>query len=552
MKSLRSFAAAALALLSLTVPLAAQPTRAEAEKDPVLKAMLAELDRSAQHLQLPGFAKPYFIAYRIVDIDEFSTQAAFGARQEMQRIHQRVAIVSLRIGDRHLDNSSPRGEVAVDLAALDNDPLALRTALWSATDQAYKAALATYAQKQAALKQLQTPPQADDFSQEKPLVSLASPARLALGDGPEGWARRMEQASALYRDAEKSALSGGIVQSADAAFRARALTTWIVTSEGSIVRKATTAYQESFSASTQANDGMKLQRSYASTDSTLAALDSPESFNRHAAQLLATLGDLRKAPLVEEEYHGPILFSSDAGADVVQALLASGLAAARPKLGTEARTTGAFASSFHARILPDFLDLVDDPSLTSFHGKGLLGAYAIDDEAIPAESVKLVEAGRLENYLLGRQPVKDFPHSNGHGRANVAGAPHPSIGVFKLTSREALSDQDLDKKLLTLAQERGLDHVYFIQTLGGLRSPRLLYRVAADGRRTLVRGAKLDDLDQRALRSSLVAAGRDLFVANYFEEIPVSVLAPSLLFDDATLRRANEKNDKLPFYPPPQ
>jgi hypothetical protein len=36
----------------------AQPTRADAEKDPVLKAMLVEMDRSLSHLQLPGFAKP--------------------------------------------------------------------------------------------------------------------------------------------------------------------------------------------------------------------------------------------------------------------------------------------------------------------------------------------------------------------------------------------------------------------------------------------------------------------------------------------------------------
>jgi hypothetical protein len=29
------------------------------------------------------------------------------------------------------------------------------------------------------------------------------------------------------------------------------------------------------------------------------------------------------------------------------------------------------------------------------------------------------------------------------------------------------------------------------------------------------------------------------------------MLAPALLLSDATVKRANEKNDKLPFYPPP-
>jgi len=43
------------------------------------------------------------------------------------------------------------------------------------------------------------------------------------------------------------------------------------------------------------------------------------------------------------------------------------------------------------------------------------------------------------------------------------------------------------------------------------------------------------------------------FVANLtLDDVPETVLAPALLVDDVTVRRANEKNDKLPFYPPPQ
>jgi hypothetical protein len=61
----------------------------------------------------------------------------------------------------------------------------------------------------------------------------------------------------------------------------------------------------------------------------------------------------------------------------------------------------------------------------------------------------------------------------------------------------------------------------------------------------------LDDLDQRALRSSVEAAGKDLFVANIFGDVPETVIAPALLVDDVTVKRANEKNEKLPFYPAP-
>ena len=58
---------------------AAQQTRADAEKDPVLKAMLEELDRSKSQLQLKDFAKPFFIQYRIEEVDDYETKAEFGA-----------------------------------------------------------------------------------------------------------------------------------------------------------------------------------------------------------------------------------------------------------------------------------------------------------------------------------------------------------------------------------------------------------------------------------------------------------------------------------------
>ena len=69
--------------------------------------------------------------------------------------------------------------------------------------------------------------------------------------------------------------------------------------------------------------------------------------------------------------------------------------------------------------------------MKSFNGKGLVGAYDVDDEGIPAQTVKLVTAGRLENYLLGRTPVRDFPVSNGHGRAGVTGPPQPPSASSK-------------------------------------------------------------------------------------------------------------------------
>lgn len=527
----------------------AQQTRADAEKDPVLKAMLAELDRSMSQLQLTGFAKPFFIQYRIEEVEDFSTKADFGASDGSQSAHQRIARVTVRVGDYKTDSSGGRGDGALELAALDDDPIALRSALWSATDIAYKSALAAYAQKQAALKQVQTPPQADDFSHEKPLISLAGPVALKV-DGDE-WIARAAHASGLYRNNPEASAGEGNVQYSTASFRGRVTTTWLVTNEGTIVRKTAQQYQETFGVGTQAADGMRLDRSYSSTGTSLKDLDAPAVFEKHAQELIASLAELRKAPLVDDEYHGPLLLSSDASADTLRGLLSAGVTATRPRLGTTARTNGPYASSFRAQVLPEFLEVVDDPGLKSYDGKGLVGAYDVDEEGVPAQAVKLVAAGRLENYLLAREPVRDFPQSNGHGRAGVTGGARPAIGVLKITAQPGSTDDELNSKLLALAKDRGLSNVYFVQTMGGEMTPRLLYRVGVDGKRVLVRGAVLGDIDQRALRSSVLAAGKDLFLANYFGDVPQTVLAPALLLEDATVRRANEKNAKLPYYPPP-
>lgn len=411
MKLIRPFTiAAGISLLSASLLAQSQPSRADAEKDPLLKAMLTELDRSMTQLQLPGFAKPFFIQYRIEDVDDYQAKAEFGASEGATHTHQRVARITVRVGNYKTDSSGGRGDGALQLAALDDDPIAIRSALWAATDQAYKSALAAYAQKQSELKQVETPPQFDDFSKEKAVISLADPQKLSVDEA--AWAERVARASGLYRTDPAVKATEHDVQYSSADFHARVTTTWLVNSEGTIVRKSASEYQEGFGVGTQAADGMRLDRSYASNGVALKDLDAADVFEKHAVTLIASLTDLRKAPVVqEEEYHGPVLLSADAGADTIRALVANGITATRPKLGTQGRTNGPFASSYHARVLPEFLDVVDDPALKTFDGKSLMGAYAIDDEGVPGQAVNLVTDGKLGNYLIGREPVRDFPES---------------------------------------------------------------------------------------------------------------------------------------------
>jgi TldD protein len=516
--------------------------------DPLLRAMQQELDRE-KGLLLPGMQKPYFIEYRLDDIATYEAVANYGALTQEALNHQRVIRVTVRIGDYAMDSSSARGDGAIELAPTDDNPLALQYALWTATDTAYKNSLRAYSAKQAALKQFQSAQNQQDFAQAKPIVQVSPLVTLDL-DRNE-WKRRIIEASGLYASDPEVRSFAESVQYSDANIRGIALNRYLVNTEGTMVREGYTGYNGGISVGGQAADGMRLSRDNGTIATTAKELESASAFRKRAIDDLKSFNELRNAPVVSaEDYHGPVLFSGDAVADVFTRLFVPNVEADRPEMGTSARTTGAYSSSYKSRVLPDMLSVTDDPLQAKFNGRGLLGAYTIDDEGVPAQSVDIVEHGKLENFLIGREPVKDFATSNGHGRAAPAQAPHSRSGVVLIKTDQPLSKEQLNQRLLAMAKEQGKD-VYAVETLGGELLPRLLYRVKADGTRQLVRGAVFDELDNRSLRSGIVAVGNDPYVSNLLGVVPQTIIAPSMLFDDVGVKRATVEQQKLPYYAPP-
>ena len=91
--------------VSKTAPTTASgPAHAAASGDPLLEALLTELDRSKSQLRMDQVDPPYYIEYRVNDIDDYSAEAAFGALRENQRVRYRVIRVVVRIGDYKQDS----------------------------------------------------------------------------------------------------------------------------------------------------------------------------------------------------------------------------------------------------------------------------------------------------------------------------------------------------------------------------------------------------------------------------------------------------------------
>ena len=494
--------------------------------------------------------RPYFIEYRLDDITTYEAVANYGALTREEPNHQRVVRVTVRIGDYAIDSSSSRGDGTIELAPTDNDPLALQYALWTATDDAYKNALRAYSAKQAALKQFQSAQAQHDFAQAKPVVQVSPLVTLDL-DRNE-WKRRIIEASGLYASDPEAAFlrrARPVLHREHPRHRPQPLPRQHRRHNGP---QGYTGYNGAISVGGQAADGMRLSRDNGTVATTAKELESASAFRKRVIDDLKSFEELRNAPVVSaDDYHGPVLFSGDAASPTSSIASSSPTSKPdRPEMGTTARTTGAYSSSYKSRVLPDMLSVTDDPLQTKFNGKALLGAYSIDDEGVPAQSVDIVTHGKLENFLIGREPVKDFAASNGHGRAAPAQAPHSRAGVVLIKADQAVSKDELNKRLLAMAKEQGKD-VYAVETLGGELLPRLLYRVHADGTRQLVRGAVFDELDSRSLRSGIVAAGNDPYVSNSLGVVPQTTIAPSMLFDDIGVKRATVEQQKLPYYVPP-
>jgi len=512
--------------------------------DIVLRALREEMDRSKEKLKMDGLSAPYYIEYLVTDLDQFEAGAVFGALKNQQRVRGRILRVVVRLGDYKQDSFFGTGEGVSDLLPTDNDIFAIRYRVWLATDRAYKSAGEALSAKQAALKQYKVDEPVDDFA-KAPVIAVIEPLAQMASEDFAPWLRLTEEASAQFRGDTQ-------LESAEAGVRFSAENRYFLNSEGTVARTGSTHYLIHIEGSTQAPDGMLLQRSYGDVFSDWKGLPTGEVFLGKGAKLFETLKQLRDAPMVEEDYRGPVLFASEAADTVMAELVEPNLLGKKPALGQNARTTGRWSTSLKSRVLPDFINVFDDPTVSNVSGHPLSGHYTVDDEGVKAQRVSLIEKGQLVGYLVGRQPIRGFPESNGHGRSAPGSIPAPIPGNLVVQSADPRPDAELKAKLMELCKQRELAYCLYVRTMGPRLSPRLLYKVSSkDGHEELVRGGVFGDLDVRALRSNLIAAGTEYDVEDRLDPVAYSVASPALLFDELEVKRTEVTKQKLPVFPPP-
>lgn len=534
----------------------------------ILDAMSEELERNRTRLKLGENAAPYFISYSVKDLTQSYVAARYGALFDDWTNRDRRVFADVRVGSYDLDNSineeldfnfSLKGTSYTTRkeAPLDDDLVALRTALWLITDEKYKGGLFNLLKKKGeAVYVVEDPKRAPSFSREKPSVHIGNAAKFTFDRAR--WMALVRKVSARFNQAGKI-FDTDVRVTADKEIR------YFVNSEGSRIVTEQTFFGVHLFAVTRADDGQLLDDSRDYYGFLESELPSDERVMKDAESLIQELLALRAAPPIDP-YTGPAILEAEAAGVLFHEAVGHRLEGDRMDADAEGKT---YKGQIGRAVLPPFLTIVDDPTLASLGGKPLNGFYRYDDQGIPAQRVPLVESGVLRNFLLSRHPVDGFQHSNGHGRAQANRKPVARMANLVASSTHQVSDAALKQMLIAEAKRQGKPYGLIIRDIQGGNTntssfgyqafkgiPRLVYRVdVRDGKETLVRGVEVVGTPLSAM-SKIVATGKTQGVFNGFcgaesGNVPVSTVAPATLLREIELQRVVEGRDRPPLLPSP-
>ena len=507
---------------------------------------------------------PYFGSFEVTDTHHISVDASFGVLQHSSEARSRSLDVDIRVGDYKLDNThsirsrtdlGERGDTVTKRLPIDDDSYALRSALWLATDEAYKQS-AESIQKVRAKTGVNAAAEdtSDDFSHEAATEYFELPATIAI-DRP-AWEARLRALSSEFRRYPEL--------TATVSLTGTAKTRYYASSDGTRYQIATTHIRVNVSGRVTTDDGMELHRSESFDVVSPDRLPADDRIKAKIEQVANDLIALRKAPIVEP-YLGPAILEGKAAAVFFHEVFGHRIEGHRQKDEQEGQT---FAKKVGQPIMPDFISVFDDPSIATLNGIDVNGFYRYDDEGIPGARASLVENGVLKTFLLGRSPTRGFVKSNGHGRRDAGNSVVARQGNLVAVASRTVARAELTRQLLDEVKRQGKPYGYLFRELeGGFTITRrfepqsfkllsiMVYRVYPDGHEQLVRGADLEGTPLRAL-ADIVAAADDVDTFNGYcgaesGLVPVSATSPSLLVAHVEVARKGDAHTKPPILPPP-
>jgi TldD protein len=548
-------------MLGLTGTFVHAQSNSATSADPVLlKTMQQELDRAMTSLSKADPA-PYFISYSVDEESGKFIIASNGALVATVNRHERTADISVRVGNRQLDNTHGENRfhaTTTTTLPLDDKPDAIARILWLATDRGYKSASQTFLEVKTNTQVKAAEEDASpDFSEEKPQVSVGTLSTTPQFD-QKTWEEKVRRLSAIFNKYPE-------IETSTVMLLVDNPTQYFLSSEGSKIVTSKPLIRLLAMGSTRANDGMELARSETFDASSFDKLASDEVMTAKVEKIAQDLRQLKAAPVVEP-FSGPALLSGRAAAVFFHEVVGHRLEGQRQRGENEGQT---FTKMINQRVLPPFLSVQDDPTMASLAGVELSGHYAYDDEGQKSEKVDLISNGVLKDFLMSRMPVKGFLHSNGHGRAQDGLMPVGRQGNLIVTSSKSVPDSELRARFIDQIKKAHKPYgLYFEDIAGGFTltmrnmpqafqiMPLMVWKVFPDGRPDqLVRGVDIIGTPLNALnRIILTGQKTEVFNGECGAEsgsVPVAAAAPAMLFSEIEVQKVAQGHERPPVLPPP-
>jgi TldD protein len=509
-------------------------------------------------------AVPYFISYEATDDHTVEVEGSFGALVGASDDRSRSLDVDVRVGTHKLDNTHRlRGDYDVSrdftrqaFLPVDDDSGAIRSVAWLATHAEYQRAVEDLVRVKANLQvKVAEEDASDDFTTERSATYHEAPASLSVDTA--AWEARVRRLSAPF--AKHPELLESRVR-----FEGAAETRYFTSSEGTSVQVARLHGRVEVSASTIADDGMRLERVETVDVPDAAGLPADEAVLALVERIITDLGALRRAPVVEP-YAGPAILDGRAAAVFFHEIFGHRVEGHRQKDEEEGQT---FAHQIGQRVMPDFLDVFDDPSIARLNGIPLNGYYPYDNEGIAGAKALLIDRGKLREFLLSRSTPSGFHHSNGHGRREHGHRVVSRQGNLVVDPRVTTTKEALKQRLIDEVVRQGKPFgLRFHEITGGYTNttrygsqafkvlPVMVYRIYPDGREELVRGVDLEGTPLASL-TQIEAAANDFEVFDGVcgaesGWVPVSATSPSILLGQIEVTRQEKSHDRPPLLPSP-
>lgn len=570
------------------------------EENVFFRAMENEIQRGIENLKIENLQEPCFVSAMVAEGDFLVIRSSLGStltitERPVRHLRSRVMVGSYERNNENFMDMRGTSGIADETLPVKNSYFGIRRAIWLAMDRSFKNSAELYESKMSAIRQQNIPEELEnlaDFSKAEKTKLILPAVKFEYDRGQ--WEKTANELSSIflkYPDIHSSGVSIYFYNTH----------VYFYNSEGTrtaVPFNMTAVYVD---ANTQADDGepvFDFLTYYGIDPNDLPEVDK---MKKDIELMAKRTVNLRKAPVFDDVYMGPVLFEGcSVGELISQSLFPvnAGMSAVRKPIFSDSRIASFYGSVIGSnfedmigrRFMSRDFNLMALPKLKEYNGINLIGHFQVDAEGIiPEDELILIEEGMLKGLLSDRTPTPRIQKSNGHSRLSMDARrinTQVGPGIIKLEPIEEGKDRKALKELLIqTAKEEGLDYAIIIRKVispsatanspideGALASmfsqgrptvdsgikPVYVYKVyVEDGREELVRSVDLQTISSRAFRdiigwSSKMTAYNTISISPgaaitasimarggwNIQGIPSSFIVPdALLFENLELKR---------------